>query len=241
MTELSPPPDYQPGYLARIGGLFLPGVRQVVGDIPVHASTWHDQNADAVRGTKPIWVALGDSTAQGVGADDPFDGYVGQLAGRLQERGEDYGIVNLSVAGAVIGDVLGDQLDRLAELDVAPALLTCTVGTNDAMSTPNLVRLRRELTTLIETLGDFACPVVFATLPQVRSSMIARSLNVLVHEIAPVHGVLVADVASNLAEIAAESTDRAADRRRHLAVDRFHPSATGYVAWADAFDIALGG
>ena len=77
-----------------------------------------------------LYVALGDSTAQGVGASRPERGYVGLLAERLRTTtGRPVQVVNLSRSGARIADVLSEQLPRLREL--RPSLVTVAIGGND--------------------------------------------------------------------------------------------------------------
>ena len=95
-------------------------------------------------GTDPTYLALGDSVAAGVGADDPArTGYVPVLAGLLSARaGCDTGapegcpveVRNLAVPGATTGTLLRDQLP--AALDVLRAdgrvrVVTVTIGGND--------------------------------------------------------------------------------------------------------------
>jgi hypothetical protein len=41
---------------------------------------WEESNERARSAEGPLWVALGDSTAQGIGASTPDRGYVGQLS-----------------------------------------------------------------------------------------------------------------------------------------------------------------
>ena len=61
-----------------------------------------------------LYVALGDSAAQGIGASTPDRGYVGLLAERVRERtSRSVEVVNLSSSGARIGDVLDTQLPAL--------------------------------------------------------------------------------------------------------------------------------
>ena len=57
---------------------------------------------------------LGDSTAQGLGAPSPEGGYVGQVLAVLRERpAMPWQVLNLSVSGALIRDVLHQQLPRI--------------------------------------------------------------------------------------------------------------------------------
>ena len=89
--------------------------------------------------TDPAYLALGDSVAAGVGADDPArTGYVPVLAGLLADRlGCGAGpcpVRNLAVPGATTQTLLRDQLPVGLELlrgggDVR--LVTVTVGGND--------------------------------------------------------------------------------------------------------------
>jgi acyl-CoA thioesterase I len=84
------------------------------------------------------YVALGDSLAQGLSARRPERGFVGLLAdGLATSTGRDIGVLNWSVSGATVADVLADQVPRLASL-VGPsvALLTICVGSNDVGRTP---------------------------------------------------------------------------------------------------------
>ncbi|HET9442488.1 MAG TPA: SGNH/GDSL hydrolase family protein [Acidimicrobiales bacterium] len=77
-----------------------------------------------------VYVALGDSSAQGIGASEPELGYVGLLAARLRAAtGQPVQVVNLSRSGARVRDVVDDQLPALAGL--RPDLVTVTVGAND--------------------------------------------------------------------------------------------------------------
>ena len=59
----------------------------------------------------PLWVVLGDSTAQGLGAPGPRGGYVGQTLYQLRRTtGSHWQVLNLSVSGALMRDVLADQI-----------------------------------------------------------------------------------------------------------------------------------
>lgn len=69
-----------------------------------------------------LYVAPGDSAAQGIGASDPQRGYVGLLAKRLRDNaGRPVQIVKLSRSGARIKDVLDTQVPaaRMGAPDVS--------------------------------------------------------------------------------------------------------------------------
>jgi lysophospholipase L1-like esterase len=96
------------------------------------AGYWHRR---ARRPGELCFVALGDSLAQGLTASRPERGFVGLLAdGLARSSGCEVGVLNLSVTGATVADVLAGQLPRLAGLD--PVLITVCVGTNDVTRTP---------------------------------------------------------------------------------------------------------
>ncbi len=63
--------------------------------------------------TGPLWVVLGDSTAQGLGASSPLHGYVGQVLNALRRTGTPWRVLNLSRSGAQTRHVLDDQLPLL--------------------------------------------------------------------------------------------------------------------------------
>jgi lysophospholipase L1-like esterase len=75
------------------------------------------------------YVALGDSTVEGIGATSSATSYVGQIDSRLRERYGYVELTNLGVGGATSADVIRDQLPRAIELQ--PQLVTLSVGPND--------------------------------------------------------------------------------------------------------------
>ncbi len=96
------------------------------------ADEWAAANIVAQHAVGPLWVVLGDSTSQGIGATTREAGYVGVVHEVLRRR-DAWRVINLSRAGAGVADVLARQLPELAELtDEEPAaLVTCIVGAED--------------------------------------------------------------------------------------------------------------
>ena len=79
-----------------------------------------------------LYVALGDSVAQGIGASSPRNGYVSLIAERLRDStGGPVRVVNLSRIGARIRDVLDTQLPALDALGRSPDIVTVAIGGND--------------------------------------------------------------------------------------------------------------
>src|SRR6185295_6560501 len=76
-----------------------------------------------------MYVALGDSTVEGVGATSAATTYPARLFTRLRAIYPRAGVINLGVAGATSADVVKDQLDRA--MLMRPKLVTLSVGPND--------------------------------------------------------------------------------------------------------------
>ena len=131
------------GPRARVGpkvrtwlGALLPGARARRIQSATYAREWVDDNRSALASEGPLWVALGDSTAQGVGASTRSNGYVLAVLRRLRaKRDPAWRVVNLSATGARAADVLDHQIPAMTSLP-SPALVTCAVGANDLLRTP---------------------------------------------------------------------------------------------------------
>ena len=79
------------GRFVTWAGRVYPGVARVQGDVEPFAAAWARANAAALadRGDRPLWVALGDSLTQGIGAGAYDRGWVGQLRDRLTADGRE--------------------------------------------------------------------------------------------------------------------------------------------------------
>ena len=92
-----------------------------------YASYWKGQTT---KNGEFTYVALGDSAAQGVGASSPQNGYVGLLGKQIANTtGKSVRIVNLSVSGAEVEDVIDKQLPQLK--NYKPDLITVEIGSNN--------------------------------------------------------------------------------------------------------------
>jgi lysophospholipase L1-like esterase len=213
------------------------GVGSIRADCRTFARYWHDNN-DAVLADPeggPVWVVLGDSTAQGIGAPGPDGGYVGQSLRQLEARtGERWRILNLSVSGALIRDVLAEQLPALEELPIEPALVTCGIGVNDILfSAPS--KLFGDLRALLDRVPrgtvmlDLPVPNGFWWIIGRCSVPYITRINRVIHEVADDRGLLVAEVSAQFRP----------PWPGKFSVDSFHPSQDGYRDWARALVAAL--
>src|SRR5271166_6698685 len=115
-------------------GRWADGVTAMREDCAAFARHWQAHNDRVLAMDGPLWVVLGDSTAQGLGAPSPDGGYVGQVLTELREQTHlPWRVLNLSVSGALTRDVIGAQLPRLPG---PPAdLVTCGIGVYDILYT----------------------------------------------------------------------------------------------------------
>lgn len=214
--------------LVGIAQRVLPGVRATLGRTTEFAAWWEAGNAAALAGGGPFWVALGDSTAQGIGARSPDLGYVGQLRRLLvAAEGQPWRVVNLSKTGARTADVADLQLARMQALGVAVDLVTCAVGGNDLLWRTPASRFDAALERLLEALPAGA---VVATLPQGLGRKRPPEINDRIRRRAGELGLRVADLWPVTGP----------PWRENFAGDGFHPNERGYAAWAGAFAGALG-
>ena len=204
-----------------------PGVAAVHDTVAPYRADWARANAAALDGGGPLWLVLGDSTAQGIGASAPQRGYVGQLRRRLEARDGPWRVLNVSTSGARLRDVATDQLHRLDALRGPATLVTCAAGANDVIRPRRLARIRDDLRRVLEGLPAGA---VVATLPKGLDGRRTTVLNEDIRAFAPRAGLLVADVWAHTGPPWA----------RKLAVDHFHPNEHGYQDWTAAFAEALG-
>ena len=219
------------GTLGAVARALLPGVRRIHRQVPRYARAWDEANALARTRTGPLWVVLGDSTAQGIGAASYTDGYVGQLLAILDRRRGQHGrwrVVNLSRSGARTADVLAVQLPVLEAIaaEQAPELVTCAIGANDLIPTPTGVLVAQ----LRAVIARLPAGSVIATMPQGLRPRRAVVVNDMIRQEAPAAGLLVADVWRHTGP----------PWRGKFASDGFHPAAPGYADWTAAFAEALG-
>jgi lysophospholipase L1-like esterase len=227
MTDLQRQPEHddrgrrQAGWLVRLGARVSPGVRKVQAQIGPYARAWDEANAVALRATGPLWVALGDSMTQAIGASSYDRGWVSQLLALLERAGSSYRVVNLSAYGARIDDVLTRQLPAMRALDIAPDLVTVLIGSNDMVnrqSRRNLLDSYGELLRLLPAGAVIASPF--------GDFGLGKQVNALIAAQAPGRGLRVLNN---------RNESNLASWKGKLAEDHFHPNDLGYAGLAESF------
>ncbi|WP_345602954.1 SGNH/GDSL hydrolase family protein [Pseudonocardia adelaidensis] len=172
-----------------LGGV-LPGASARRLQIKAFADDWAAANLEARRATGPLWVVLGDSASQGIGATRRETGYVGVVHERLRHR-DAWRVVNLSRAGAGVADVLTRQLPELIDLtrDQSAALVSCIIGAEDiARRVPGLDVSLRQL------LASLPSGAVVATFARGARGGTAAALDAITREEAARHRLRVAEL-----------------------------------------------
>ncbi|MET1038069.1 MAG: GDSL-type esterase/lipase family protein [Aeromicrobium sp.] len=192
----------------------LPGVRAVQRQVEPYAHAWERHNRAAVAADGPLWVALGDSMAQGVGASAHDRGWVGQLAASVPG----HRLINLSVYGGRVTDVVERQIPAMRTLGAEPDLVTVVIGSNDLISR----RLRAALPDAVaQMLRLLPAGTVIGTQPGGRPG--ALEFNRQLDEAA----------AAGRVRIAEFRDPRMRSWRGKLSRDFFHPNDLGYAGMAE--------
>jgi lysophospholipase L1-like esterase len=219
--------DRPTGPVLRALSAVLPGVRRVQAQVGPYAAWWESHNRAAAAAGGPLWVALGDSMSQGIGASAPGRGWVGQLSERLAVGGWGHRLVNLSVSGGRTQDVLDRQLPALVGLTSQgppAALVTLVIGSNDIVAARHRDGLLERFTAMLDQLPASA---VVANLPNPRRE--ARLVDALLRERAAAGRLVLADMRD----------EGPRSWRGRLASDLFHPNDRGYADMATVVEHAV--
>jgi len=213
-------------------GRWADGVTAMREDCMAFAAHWRAHNDQVLEADGPLWVVLGDSTAQGLGAPGPDGGYVGQVLADLRQRtGQPWRVLNLSVSGSLTRDVLRDQLPRIP---AGPGLVTCGIGVNDILYT-SPGKLFGDLRALIAAvpedtvLLDLPLPAgCWGFLGRASVPYVTR-INRTIRAEATARGLPVAEVSAHFLP----------PWTGKFAPDCFHPSQAGYRDWSRALLAAI--
>lgn len=210
----------------------VPPLRRSLDQVVAHRLEWDRRATELLAGERegdPLWVVLGDSTAQAVGLVDIQDGYVERVRRQLALRDHrPWRVLNLSRSGAVIADVLDVQLPRLADLGGLgwrPQLVTAVVGGNDLRKTP-LPVLLEQVPQLVAGVPDGA---VLATMPKGIKVDKAVQVNAVLRGLAAERGLPLVDLWT-----------ATGPPWKGKYADGLHPNAAGVSDWVRAFVPVLG-
>lgn len=202
------------------------GMARLANTIPINSAYWREQHR---RDGELLYVALGDSAAQGIGASRPDHSYVGLLARDIREQsGRTVRVANLSQSGARLREALEKQLPVLATL--TPDIVTVAIGANDIAGF-EAERFEREIRMLFAALPAQAIVADVPSFYLGRAEQRARAANRILRAVAREFGLTVAPLYRVTRRRSAAHT-----ALRDVAADFFHPNDRGYTVWASAFE-----
>lgn len=192
--------------------------------IPVNSDWWKAQRA--LPG-ELLYIAIGDSAAQGIGASRPGRSYVGFVAAHIRRRtGRTVRVVNLGISGATLSVAIAKELPALKKLQ--PDIVTVSIGAND-MASFEPTRFAAELSTLYDALPPHAIVADLPTFYVLPAEKKVRVANVLLRAAASSRGLRVVDLHAAMRRQGAWGVTT------QFAGDLFHPNDRGYRVWASAF------
>ncbi|MCL2794972.1 MAG: SGNH/GDSL hydrolase family protein [Microbacteriaceae bacterium] len=207
--------------------------RVLSDNIPVHSAYWR---ARRELPGELVYIALGDSAAQGIGASRPARSYVGVLARRIEDRtGRSVRVINLGISGATLQTALEKEAPRLLNIDasiVENAIVTVSIGANDVAAW-DAARFADQLDRLFTQLPTHAIVAdlpSFYFLPGDRKALEGGRL---IRAAAARHGLRVVDLHETM------KREGLLGVTTQFAGDLFHPNDRGYDVWADAFEQAV--
>lgn len=194
---------------------------------------WQRHNQETLSSSRVESVryyALGDSTAQGIGASSPTNSYPMLVADVLSEKHGDVELINLSKSGAKVNDVLTEQVPVMKSLGVKEnSVVTVSVGAND-MASFDKVKFEKDMDELMQQLPKQTIVADIPSFAGGRNAKLERNVleaNEILVRLSDKHGLkraLLYDKTSSNQGF------------RMVAIDRFHPSNKGYREnWAPAF------
>jgi acyl-CoA thioesterase-1 len=230
----------QPALLIAVPPALLIAVLAATALVAGCRAPWvgSERRLPADRGAVVLYVALGDSTVEGIGASQPEHTYVSRLHGHLRERYPAAEAVNLGVGGATSADVLAAQLPRAIEL--RPHLVTLSVGPNDITRGVPVGQYERNMASTMDSLADKTTALIIVNLlpdlavtrrfqgsaQEEAVGRLTRKFNDALRRVAHAHGVEVVDLYT-------ASRQEVPRRPELLAADGYHPSDAGHARWAE--------
>ena len=186
------------------------------------------------------YVALGDSTAVGVGSSGV--GYPELLYRRMKSLGWSAGILNLGQSGSVSADLLRDQVEKA--VSVSPHLITVGIGGNDLWRLVSPDRFQANLKSIADALEKTSAHVVVSNLIDLGHAPIAKGALSMMSIPPALISARVLEFNKHLQALGERPRTTVVDLHslgerelaRHpefFSDDGFHPSHAGYQRWAD--------
>lgn len=187
------------------------------------------------------YVALGDSSAVGVGASSG-GGYPERLYQRLKRAGYPAGILNLGVSGARSADVVRGQVEKAASK--RPHLVTLGIGGNDLWRLIPTSEFRANLEAIARVLDATGAEVVVSNLIDLSLAPAATFVEQMIgvsrdlirqraEELNACFELFARRPRFTVVDLFGFSRREVPAHPEYFCSDGFHPSAEGYERWAE--------
>ncbi len=189
------------------------------------------------RDKKFVYVAIGDSTVEGIGASESEKGYASLVYESIKKENKRAQFYNLGKSGARIEDVVETQLEKTIRLQ--PNLITVSVGANDIRKRTSLKNFERDLMYLVKSLGektkakiilnglpDFSNAPAVPFLIRIYAKYMIKKYNEVLRGQTQKSNVTFVDLS--------QSGLFVKKYPQLISPDGFHPSDLGYAFWAAA-------
>lgn len=185
------------------------------------------------KDTPVVYVAVGDSTGVGVGAQE--GGYPARLLKLIRQERSEARLVNLCVSGATTADLLRGQLNQATSAH--PTLVTVGIGINDLGHYVGIEEFARNFEEIVKRLTtETSARVVVSNLPDISFAPVVPAyareqtrsqvnlFNARIAEIAKRYQLSLVDAYTETHAIIPAHPEFFSD-------DGFHPSDAGYEYW----------
>ena len=200
----------------------------LVRSLTTYKTYWQKEAARPIEPDELVYIALGDSAGQGIGATSPRRGYVGLFAKHLEEKtGKKIHVINISVSGDKLADAIKNQLPQLASLPKAD-YMTIEIGAND-MATYNEETFKTEFAQILQGLPK---DTYVANMPSFNGGRKGH-VNPNAYAATQLINTLVGERSDlRLADLYSATVNQ---NIFDFGADLFHPDNSGYKKWAKAF------
>ncbi len=187
------------------------------------------------------YIAIGDSTSVGVGADSG-GGYPERIYQALKADGVHVGILNLAQSGAVSSDLITGQLPRASTR--MPHVVTVGIGSNDIWRLVPEAVFAQNVVTIADALSATAAQIVVCNLidlalapaAAVAEAWVGLSRAAISERIRQFNrhlDALAARPRFQVVDLFGFSQRELPSHPEYFCPDGFHPSAIGYTRWAE--------
>ncbi|HRN96799.1 MAG TPA: SGNH/GDSL hydrolase family protein [Candidatus Levybacteria bacterium] len=184
------------------------------------------------------YVALGDSTVEGIGASHISKTYTAVINSALQKSYKKVTYHNFGKRGVHVADVVQTQLQKTIESQ--PDLITISIGANDIFKRKSIKQFTAHLDLLLRTLTDQTdATIVINTIPdfshvpsippvlRTYCKVQGGRFNKIIEQTAHNHSIIVADLYTHTKVLGKNYPEIFAE-------DGLHPSDLGYAIWAQS-------